>query len=174
MTLLPILTAPDPFLKKKALPVTVFDAALAQMLDDMLETMVEAKGIGLAATQVGIDKRMLVMDVGWEEKGHPWIIINPVITWLSEEMSSYNEGCLSVPTHYSDVIRPAAVKITYQDKTGAPQTLHATGLLATCLQHEMDHLDGILFLDHLSSLKRTMILRKLIKKQKVSGAITTE
>jgi peptide deformylase len=160
-------------LKKKALPVTVFDAALAQMLDDMLETMVEAKGIGLAATQVGINKRMLVMDVG-EGDGNPWIIINPVITWLSEEMSSYNEGCLSVPTHYSDVIRPAAVKITYQDKIGAPQTLHATGLLATCLQHEMDHLDGILFLDHLSSLKRTMILRKLIKKQKVSGAITTE
>jgi peptide deformylase len=95
-----------------------------------------------------------------------------VITWLSEETSTYNEGCLSVPTHYSDVIRPAEVKITYQDKTGAPKTLHATELLATCLQHEMDHLDGILFLDHLSSLKRTMILRKLIKKQKTSGAMT--
>ncbi len=170
MAILPILTAPHPFLKKKAPPVMIFDAALAQTLRDMLDTMYDAKGIGLAAVQVGIAQRMLVMDVG-EEDGGAHIIINPVITWLSEEMSSYNEGCLSVPTHYSDVVRPAEVKITYQDPTGAPHTLHARGLLSTCLQHEMDHLDGILFLDHLSSLKRTMILRKLVKKQKAGGAL---
>lgn len=170
MAILPILTAPHPFLKTKARPVTIFDAALAQTLRDMLDTMYDAKGIGLAAVQVGIAQRMLVMDVG-EEDGGAHIIINPVITWLSEEMSSYNEGCLSVPTHYSDVVRPAEVKITYQDPTGAPHTLHARGLLSTCLQHEMDHLDGILFLDHLSSLKRTMILRKLVKKQKAGGAL---
>jgi peptide deformylase len=171
MASLPILTAPHPFLKKKALPVTVFDAALAQTLRDMLDTMYDAKGIGLAAVQVGIAQRMLVMDVGEEGHGGPHIIINPVITWLSEDMSSYNEGCLSVPSHYSDVVRPAEVKITHQDPTGAPHSLHARGLLSTCLQHEMDHLDGILFLDHLSSLKRTLILRKLIKKQKVAEAV---
>jgi peptide deformylase len=171
MAILPILTAPHPFLKKKALPVTVFDAALAQTLRDMLDTMYDAKGIGLAAVQVGIAQRMLVMDVGEGDGGGPHIIINPVITWLSEDMSSYNEGCLSVPTHYSDVVRPAEVKITYQDAASAPHSLHASGLLSTCLQHEMDHLDGILFLDHLSSLKRTLILRKLIKKQKAADAV---
>ena len=171
MPILRILTAPHPFLKKKALPVTVFDAALAQTLRDMLDTMYDAKGIGLAAVQVGIAQRMLVMDVGEDDGGGPHIIINPVITWLSEDMSSYNEGCLSVPSHYSDVARPAEVKITYQDPTGAPDTLHASGLLSTCLQHEMDHLDGILFVDHLSSLKRTLILRKLIKKQKATDGV---
>ena len=171
MPILRILTAPHPFLKKKALPVTVFDAALAQTLRDMLDTMYDAKGIGLAAVQVGIAQRMLVMDVGEEDGSAPHIIINPVITWLSEEMSSYNEGCLSVPSHYSDVVRPAEVKITYQDPTGAPHSLHASGLLSTCLQHEMDHLDGILFVDHLSSLKRTLILRKLIKKQKATDGV---
>ena len=171
MPILRILTAPHPFLKKKALPVTVFDAALAQTLRDMLDTMYDAKGIGLAAVQVGIAQRMLVMDVGEDDGGGPHIIINPVITWLSEEMSSYNEGCLSVPSHYSDVARPAEVKITYQDPTGAPHSLHARGLLSTCLQHEMDHLDGILFVDHLSSLKRTLILRKLIKKQKATDGV---
>ena len=171
MPILRILTAPHPFLKKKALPVTVFDAALAQTLRDMLDTMYDAKGIGLAAVQVGIAQRMLVMDVGEDDGGGPHIIINPVITWLSEEMSSYNEGCLSVPSHYSDVARPAEVKITYQDPTGAPHSLHARGLLSTCLQHEMDHLDGILFVDHLSSLKRTLILRKLIKKQKAADGV---
>ena len=171
MPILRILTAPHPFLKKKALPVTVFDAALAQTLRDMLDTMYDAKGIGLAAVQVGIAQRMLVMDVGEDDGGGPHIIVNPVITWLSEEMSSYNEGCLSVPTHYSDVVRPAEVKITYQDPTGAPHSLHARGLLSTCLQHEMDHLDGILFVDHLSSLKRTLILRKLIKKQKAADGV---
>jgi peptide deformylase len=171
MPILRILTAPHPFLKKKALPVTVFDAALAQTLRDMLDTMYDAKGIGLAAVQVGIAQRMLVMDVGEDDGGGPHIIINPVITWLSEDMSSYNEGCLSVPSHYSDVARPAEVKITYQDPTGAPHSLHARGLLSTCLQHEMDHLDGILFVDHLSSLKRTLILRKLIKKQKAADGV---
>ena len=171
MPILRILTAPHPFLKKKALPVTVFDAALAQTLRDMLDTMYDAKGIGLAAVQVGIAQRMLVMDVGEDDGGGPHIIINPVITWLSEDMSSYNEGCLSVPSHYSDVARPAEVKITYQDPTGAPHSLHARGLLSTCLQHEMDHLDGILFVDHLSSLKRTLILRKLIKKQKATDGV---
>ena len=161
MTILTILTAPHPFLKKKAKPVTAFDEHLAQTAKDMLETMYDADGI---------DKRMLVMDVDRREdkSPKPIIVINPIITWLSDEMSSFKEGCLSVPSHYSDVIRPAEIKINYQDLNGNEQSLHADGLLATCLQHEMDHLDGILFLDHLSALKRTIILRKMIKSKATS------
>ena len=166
MAILTIHTAPDPVLKQKALPVPAVDDRVRQLLDDMLETMYAAKGIGLAAPQVGISERVLVIDLNPGEDTQDkkiYKIINPEITWVSDEDSHYEEGCLSVPTHYADVVRPASVKVKYLDETGAAQELTADGLLATCIQHEIDHLDGILFIDHISALKRNIILRKLLK-----------
>ncbi len=167
MALLKIYTAPDPVLKKVAVPVDAVEDSIRQTLDDMLETMYAAPGIGLAAPQVGISLRMLVVDV-MQRDGvrEPLKIINPEITWVSDEDSSYNEGCLSLPEHYADVVRPAAIRLKYLDEQGVEQSLEADGLLATCLQHEIDHLDGILFVDHISALKRNMILRKLLKARK--------
>lgn len=167
MAILPIITAPDPRLKTVSEPVAGVDDALRRLMDDMLETMYDAPGIGLAAIQVGVAKRVLVIDLAGEDaEPNPQFFVNPEIVWTSEEYAAYNEGCLSVPEYYSDVERPAEAKITYLDYHGAPQEIHATGLLATCLQHEMDHLDGILFIDHLSRLKRDMILRKLKRVQR--------
>lgn len=160
MSLLTILTAPHPLLKKKAEPVADI-AQVGPVLEAMLETMYAAKGIGLAAPQVGISQRMLVMDVS-ETKDQPLFVINPEITWVSDEDNTYDEGCLSLPSHYAEVVRPAAVKVAYHDREGVAQEMHATGLLATCVQHEIDHLDGILFVDHIEARKRTMILRKLL------------
>jgi peptide deformylase len=166
MALLPILTAPHPVLKQKAVPVDAVTPEIQQLLADMLETMYAAPGIGLAAPQVGVSKRIIVMDVSAkDDEKAPYQMVNPTLTWVSDEDSRYEEGCLSVPQHYADVIRPAAVTVSYLDENGAPQTLNADGLLATCLQHEIDHLDGILFIDHLSALKRNIILRKLLKAQ---------
>ncbi len=171
MALLPILTAPDPVLTQISAPVESVDDVVRQTLDDMLETMYAAPGIGLAAIQVGIPQRMLVIDVAREgEDRQPLYIINPEITWVSDDDSSYEEGCLSLPEHYADVVRPAEVKIKYLDYEGAARELHASGLLATCLQHEMDHLDGILFVDHISALKRNMILRKLVKTKRLKAS----
>lgn len=171
MALLPIITVPDQRLTTISTPVETVDDALRQTLDNMLETMYAAPGIGLAAIQVGIPKRMLVLDVAREgEERDPHCIINPEITWVSDDDQSYEEGCLSLPEHYAEVVRPAEVKIKYITRDGEPAELHATGLKAICLQHEMDHLDGILFVDHISALKRNMILRKLVKAKRLQEA----
>jgi peptide deformylase len=164
MAKLPIVIAPDTRLKTKAKPVERVDDRVRRLLDDMLETMYDAPGIGLAAPQVGVLERVIVIDLAEkEEPARPLRIVNPEILWTSEETKTYNEGCLSLPEHYADVTRPARVRVRYMDETGATREVDADGLLATCLQHEIDHLDGVLFIDHLSMLKRNMILRKMQK-----------
>jgi peptide deformylase len=170
MALLPILTAPDPALKKISAPVKQVDASIRKLMDDMLETMYHAPGIGLAAPQVGVLKRVIVLDIAREgEEPQPFRLANPEIAWVSDEDVTYNEGCLSVPEHYADVARPAACRVRYLDQDNKLQEIAAEGLLATCLQHEIDHLDGILFIDHLTSLKRNIILRKLLKAKKAAA-----
>jgi peptide deformylase len=167
MAVLPIIVAPDPRLKRIAEPVAKVDAETRRLMDDMLETMYKAPGIGLAAPQVGVLKRVIVIDLAREdEKPQPLRMANPELIWVSEEDAVYNEGCLSLPEHYADVTRPAAIKVRYIDHENEIRELAADGLLATCIQHEMDHLDGILFVDHLTALKRNMILRKLLKAKK--------
>ena len=167
MALLPIITAPDPRLKIKAKPVAAVDAKVRRLMDDMVETMYRAIGIGLAAPQVGVAQRVIVVDVAREgEKPQPLRIANPEILWRSEEIMTANEGCLSLPEHYADVERPAAIRLRYLDHENEIREIEARGLLATCLQHEIDHLDGVLFVDHISSLKRGIILRKLAKTKK--------
>lgn len=168
MALLPIITAPDPVLKTKAEPVTNIDGELVTLLDNMLETMYHSKGIGLAANQVGVLRRVLVMDVEWRDgaPGKPLKLINPEIVWQGETLSTYNEGCLSFPGQFSDVRRPGSVQVRYLDVNGKPMILEADDLLATCVQHEIDHLDGITFVDHISRLKRDMIMRRMIKAKK--------
>lgn len=169
MAILPIVIAPEPVLKQKALPVEKVDDGIRQLLDDMLDTMYNAHGIGLAANQVGVLKRVIVVDVAEREghdRGAPMKLINPEIVSASAETNVYQEGCLSLPQQYGDVTRPAEVHVRYLDEQGKPQELHAKGLLATCIQHEIDHIDGILFVDHLSKLKRDMIVKKLEKAKK--------
>ncbi len=167
MALLPIITAPDPRLKIKAKPVAEVDAKVRRLMDDMVETMYQAIGIGLAAPQVGVAQRVLVVDVAREgEKPQPLRIANPEILWRSEEMMTASEGCLSLPEHYAEVERPAAIRLRYLDHENEIREIEAKGLLATCLQHEIDHLDGVLFVDHISALKRGIILRKLSKAKK--------
>ena len=169
----PILTAPDPRLKQVSAPVAQVDDDLRALMDDMLETMYDAPGIGLAAIQVGVPKRIIVMDLARNEDGEgaePRFFVNPEILDPSEELATYEEGCLSVPEFYEEVERPARCRVRYLDYDGQEQVLEADGLLATCIQHEMDHLDGVLFIDHLSKLKRDMILKKLKKQQKVMAA----
>jgi peptide deformylase len=164
MSILPIITAPDPRLKLKAKPVKAVDDEIRRLMDDMLETMYLAPGIGLAAPQVGVVKRVLVLDVTQEgDKPAPLKMANPEILWQSEELATYSEGCLSLPEHYADVTRPAEIKVRYLDYENEVRELHAKGLLATVIQHEMDHLEGTLFVDHISALKRSIILRKLAK-----------
>jgi peptide deformylase len=170
MALLPILTAPDPGLKQVSAPVKEVDASVRKLMDDMLETMYQAPGIGLAAPQVGMLKRVIVLDLAREgEEAQPLRIANPEIVWVSDDDATYNEGCLSVPEHYADVVRPAACRVRYLDQDNKRQEIAAEGLLATCLQHEIDHLDGILFIDHLTALKRNIILRKLLKAKKAAA-----
>ena len=167
MALREILVAPDPVLKAKAKPVDTVDDAVRQMMDDMLETMYDAPGIGLAAPQIGISRRVIVMDIAQEDQPKaPLYMVNPELVWVSDHDATYEEGCLSVPEHYADVVRPAEIRVRYLDRDGKQQELKTDGLLATVIQHEMDHLDGVLFIDHLSSLKRNMILRKLLKSRK--------
>jgi peptide deformylase len=167
MALLPILTAPDPKLKKISKPVDKVDGEIRKLMDDMLETMYAAPGIGLAAPQVGVLKRVLVIDIDREgEKTGPLKMANPEIVDVSDEDATYEEGCLSVPEHYAEVERPAKVTVRYLDHDNEVRTIKAEGLLATCIQHEMDHLDGILFIDRISALKRNIILRKLVKARK--------
>ena len=171
MAKLDIIIAPDPRLKVKCRPVAKVDAKVARLMDDMLETMYAAPGIGLAAPQVGVPVRVIVLDVSREdEKPAPIRMANPELVWVSEEDTTYNEGCLSLPEHYADVVRPKAIRVRYIDHQNEIRELEADGLLATCIQHEMDHLDGILFVDHITALKRNIILRKLLKAKK-SGAL---
>ncbi len=171
MAIREIIEAPDPRLKVISAPVEAVDDDLRQLIDDMVETMYAAPGIGLAAIQVGVPKRVLVLDISNdEEEPDPRYFINPEIVWTSDELAIYNEGCLSLPEYYAEVERPAACRVEYLDYDGNRQTLEASGLLATCIQHECDHLEGILFVDHLSSLKRDMILRKLAKAKKLKAA----
>jgi peptide deformylase len=164
MAQLPIITAPDPRLKIKARPVSAVDDKVRRLMDDMLDTMYGAIGIGLAAPQVGQSSRVIVLDVAREgEKPQPLQLANPEILWRSPELTTGNEGCLSLPEHYAEVTRPAKIRLRYLDYQNEIREIEASGLLAMCLQHEIDHLDGVLFVDHISSLKRGMILRKLAK-----------
>jgi peptide deformylase len=164
MAVLPIITAPDPRLKLVTRRVDKVDAKLRRLMDDMLDTMYGSIGIGLAAPQVGVSQRVIVVDVARDgENPRAMRIANPEIIWRSPETTVANEGCLSVPEHYADVSRAAAIRLRYLDHENEIREIEAEGLLATCLQHEIDHLDGILFVDHISALKRGMILRKLAK-----------
>ncbi|MGB0920617.1 MAG: peptide deformylase [Alphaproteobacteria bacterium] len=176
MSVLKIITAPDPLLKQVSAPVREVDDDLRKLMDDMLETMYDAPGIGLAAIQVGVPKRVLVIDLQDRESDaedapeirDPHYFVNPEIYWTSEDEAAYQEGCLSVPEFFEDVERPTECKLRYLDYNGKERDEHLTGLMATCLQHEMDHLNGILFIDHLSRLKRQMILKKLKKAEKAA------
>ena len=174
MAILPIIEIPDPRLREISVPVESVDDDLRRLIDDMFETMYDAPGIGLAAIQVGVPKRVLVIDLqrrgepveeGAEpvEVRDPQYFVNPEIVWESAEVGVYNEGCLSVPELFGDVVRPLRVRAKWLDYDGAAREEELDGLMATCLQHEMDHLEGILFFDHLSKLKRDMIVKKLTK-----------
>jgi peptide deformylase len=167
MALLPIITAPDPRLKIKALPVAAVDDKVRRLMDDMLATMRQAIGVGLAAPQVGVAKRVIVLDTAREgEKPQPMMLANPEILWRSPELTTGSEGCLSLPEHYAEVTRPEKIRLRYLDYQNEIREIEASGLLATCVQHEIDHLDGVLFVDHISMVKRGMILRKLAKSKR--------
>ena len=176
-----IITLPDPILKKKCDPVEEINDEIKQLLDEMLKTMYKAPGIGLAAPQIGISKRLIVMDVSprpglkryqeenkekEEIKPNPILMINPEITWVSKEKDTDEEGCLSIPGIMANVTRPSSCKVKYLNKNGESRKLHAEGLLARCIQHESDHINGVLFIDHLSKTKKDIILRKIKKQQK--------
>ncbi|PQA88126.1 peptide deformylase [Hyphococcus luteus] len=171
MSIRPILTAPDARLRQVSKPVETVDGELRALMDDMLETMYDAPGIGLAAIQVGVPLRVIVMDLaGKDEEPEPRYFVNPEILDPSEDMNVYEEGCLSVPEYFDEVERPARCRVKYLDYDGNEQILEAEGLLATCIQHEMDHLEGVLFIDHLSRLKRERVLKKLKKEQRLAAA----
>jgi peptide deformylase len=172
--LLPIIVAPDPRLKLKSSPVEAVDDELRALMDDMLETMYAAPGIGLSAVQVGKPKQVIVLDVARQNEDReadPLYLINPEILWASDETATFEEGCLSLPEHFADVSRPAAVKLRHLDYDGEEQELDAEDVLATCIQHEMDHLEGILFVDRISAVRRGMILRKLLKARKQKATV---
>ena len=161
-----IIIEPDPILRKKSDRVEAVDDELRKLMDDMLQTMYAAPGIGLAAVQIGILKRLIVIDINKEEKKTPLFLINPEITYKSKKKSSYEEGCLSLPGHYAEIERPAECHLSYIDYSGKKKNLKASGILSTCIQHEIDHLNGVLFVDYLSKLKKNMIIKKLIKQKK--------
>jgi peptide deformylase len=165
MAIRDILTVPHPLLKKVSEPVETVDDELRALMDDMLETMYDAPGIGLAAVQIGVPKRVIVMDIsrGEAAEREPRYFINPEITWASEETQPYEEGCLSVPDIYDQIERPARVKLRYLNYQGEPVEEEAEGIFAVCIQHEMDHLEGVLFIDHLSRLKRGRAVQKVKK-----------
>ena len=162
-----ILTIPDPVLRQISEPVTKVNSEVKKLMDDMLETMYAAPGIGLAAVQVGILKRVIVIDLSKDgEKKEPIFIVNPEITSKSKELISYEEGCLSIPNQFAEIKRPSSCKINFLNYEGKKSEIDADGLLATCIQHEIDHLNGILFIDHLSKLKKDLILKKTKKQIK--------
>ena len=167
MTIKPLIILPDPLLRQVSTPIERVDAELQKLADDMLETMYDAPGIGLAAIQVGIARRLLVIDLSKEgEEKQPLVVINPEIIKSSDARSVYEEGCLSIPDYYAEVERPAQVTVKSIDREGKEQLIEADGLLATCLQHEIDHLNGVLFIDHISRLKREMVIKKFTKAAK--------
>ena len=164
MTIKPLIILPDPVLRQLSKPVETVDADVRRLAEDMLDTMYDAPGIGLAAIQIGVPRRMLVIDLAKEgEEKQPLVFINPQILKSSDERSVYEEGCLSIPDYYAEVERPASVRVKYLDRDGKQQEVAAEGLLATCLQHEIDHLNGVLFIDHISKLKRDMVMKKFKK-----------
>ena len=164
MTVKNILTEPNKILRQVSLPVEKVEKEEQELMNDMLETMYAAKGIGLAAIQIGVPKRIIVMDIGNKDKEKkPMYFVNPIIKNKNSNYSTYEEGCLSVPDQFAEVNRPSACEVEYLDYNGSKKVLKASGLLATCIQHEMDHLEGILFIDYLSKLKKSMIIKKLSK-----------
>ena len=171
MALLPIVLAPDSRLKIKCEPVAQVDDAVRRFMDDMLETMYDAPGIGLSAPQVGDTRRVIVVDLARDpDKSAPLRMANPEIIDFSDDIRVGEEGCLSLPEHYAEVERPARIRVRYLDENNTSQELDADGLLSACIQHEIDHLDGVLFVDHLSSLRRNMILRKMKKAKRMVAA----
>jgi peptide deformylase len=167
MSIRPIVTLPEARLRLKSEPLAGVDDATRAILDDMLDTMYDAPGIGLAAIQIGIPKRLVVLDLArQDEPKAPLFLVNPEVTWASDERSVYEEGCLSIPDYYEEVERPAKVRVRYLDRDGKPQEMEAEGLLATAMQHEIDHLNGVLFVDYLSKLKRDRVLKKFTKAAK--------
>ena len=167
MTIRRILTEPDPVLRQKSQPVDKVDDSVKKLMDDMVETMYDAPGIGLAAIQVGVPKRIIVLDISKDpEKKEPMYFVNPEIISTSKKDTTYEEGCLSVPGQFAEIDRPDSCTIKYLDYNGNSKELKTDGLLATCIQHEIDHLEGILFIDYLSKLKRSMITKKLSKQKK--------
>ncbi|XUY26854.1 peptide deformylase [Agrobacterium sp. rho-8.1] len=164
MTIKPLIILPDPLLRQQSKPIEQVDAEITRLADDMLDTMYDAPGIGLAAIQIGVPRRMLVIDISREDEDrNPVVFINPEILKVSDDVSAYEEGCLSIPDYYAEVERPASLTVGYIDRDGKKQTVEADGLLATCLQHEIDHLNGVLFIDHISRLKRDMVIKKFTK-----------
>ena len=164
MSIRPLVILPDPVLRQVSKPVERVDDQLGKLADDMLETMYDAPGIGLAAIQIGEPLRMLVIDLSKEdEPNEPHVFINPEIVARMDDINVHEEGCLSIPDYYAEVERPAGVTVTYLDRDGTPRTMEADGLMATCLQHEIDHLNGVLFIDHISRLKREMVVRRFKK-----------
>ena len=172
MAIKEILTEPNKILRQISIPVEKVTKEDQTLMDDMLETMYHANGIGLAAIQIGVPKRIIVMDIQKnDEKKNPMYFVNPVIKNKNKDMATYEEGCLSVPNQFAEVDRPATCEVEYLDYNGEKKILKANGLLATCIQHEMDHLEGILFIDYLSKLKKSMIIKKLSKQKKSSEAL---
>ena len=172
MTIKPLIILPDPILRQVSTSLEAINDETRRLAEDMLDTMYDAPGIGLAAIQIGVPRRMLVLDVSKDgEEKTPLVFINPEIVASSDARSVYEEGCLSIPDYYAEVERPAAITVRYLDRDGKEQTIDADGLLATCLQHEIDHLDGVLFIDHISKLKRDMVIRKFTKAAKTRGAM---
>ncbi len=170
MALRPIIILPDPKLRLVSKTIERIDDKLRRLMGDMIETMHDAPGVGLAAIQIGEPIRLLVLDVAKkEEEPQPQVFVNPKITWSSDDRSVYEEGCLSIPEYYAEVERPASVRARYLDREGKPGEILAEGLLATVLQHEIDHLDGVLFIDHISKLKRDRVIKKFVKAAKRAG-----
>ncbi|KQQ38368.1 peptide deformylase [Rhizobium sp. Leaf306] len=170
MTIKPLIILPDPLLRQVSKPFERVDDALLKLADDMLETMYDAPGIGLAGIQIGVARRILVVDVSREEdEKNPIVVINPEIIRSSDERSVYEEGCLSIPEYYAEVERPASVTVKHLGRDGKEHVIEADGLLATCLQHEIDHLDGVLFIDHISRLKREMVIKRFTKAAKAKA-----
>ncbi|MGA2817927.1 MAG: peptide deformylase [Xanthobacteraceae bacterium] len=172
MALREILKIPDKRLRLVSEPVKRIDAGIRALVDDMFETMYDAPGIGLAAIQIGVAKRVVTMDLSKKEESHePRVFINPEITWASKEKSTHEEGCLSIPEYYEEVERPQQIKVKYLDLEGKTHEVEASGLFATCLQHEIDHINGVLFIDHISKLKRDRVIKKFTKAAKAAKKV---
>ena len=167
MTIKKIITIPNPILRKKSIPVKTVDNGIKKLMDDMLETMYNAPGIGLAAVQIGVLKKIVVMDISKDpDRKSPMYFVNPEIIWKSNERATYEEGCLSIPNQFANIERSEKCKVKYLDYNGKTNEMDAEGLVATCIQHEIDHLNGILFIDYLSKLKKDMIVKKIVKNKK--------